>query len=258
MLARAPVAEHSDRVAARLGGPEWGSTTRLRRGRPYVSCFCKDACTLFWGAQASGRDVGAVLICALSILLATMLLMPACVLAAARTGGVLGGVPATSAKRRAASCAYANLRPTYANTARVDAATLCLIDRVRAAFRLLPLRSNRELQSVASAQSTGMVSKDYFEDANPSGQSPAALIGTLPYGADAASLSTAQDLGWGTTSDATPAAMVMAWMRSPAHREIILTAIFRDAGVGVTAAVPTVLGRGKHGATYAVEFGART
>jgi uncharacterized protein YkwD len=128
---------------------------------------------------------------------------------------------------------------------------------MRAAFRLLPLRSNRELQSVANAQTTGMVSKDYFNANSPSGQSPGALIAATPYGADAASLSTAQDLGWGTHSDATPAAMVSAWMHSPPHREIILTALFREAGVGVAPAVPSVLGRGKHGATYAVEFGAR-
>ncbi len=102
-----------------------------------------------------------------------------------------------------------------------------------------------------------MVSKDYFEDAGPGGRSPAALIAVLPYGADATSLSTAQDIGWGTPSEATPAAIVTSWMGSPAHRDIILTAAFRDAGVGVTAAVPTVLGRGRHGATYAVEFGAR-
>jgi uncharacterized protein YkwD len=167
------------------------------------------------------------------------------------------GALATSAKARPHSCPYANLRPTPANAATVDAATLCLIDQVRAAYHLRALRSNHELQTVATTLVGGMVSRNYYSDNSPSGQSPGALIATIPYGAHAASLSTAQDLGWGTLSAATPAGMVKAWMHSPPHRQIILTAEFREAGVGVSPAVPSVLGAGKQGATYAVEFASR-
>jgi uncharacterized protein YkwD len=180
----------------------------------------------------------------ISVVLAAALLMPA---------GALAG----NAKTRSPSCAYANLRPTPANTARIDAATLCLIDRVRAAYRLRPLRSNHELQSVATTLVSGMVRRNYYSDNSPSGQSPGALIATIPYGEHAASLSTAQDLGWGTLSAATPARILRAWMHSPPHRQIILTAGFRDAGVGVAPAVPSVIRRGARGATYAVEFAAR-
>jgi uncharacterized protein YkwD len=168
------------------------------------------------------------------------------------------GALATSAKTSSPSCAEVNLRPTSANAARIDAATLCLIDRVRAAHHLRPLRANSELQSVASAQTANMVRRNYFSDNSPSGQSPGSLIATIPYGAHAASLFTAQNVGWGTLSYATPAGIVRAWMSSPPHREIILTAAFRDAGVGVAPAVPSVLRRGQHGATYAVEFGRRS
>jgi hypothetical protein len=38
---------------------------------------------------------------------------------------------------------------------------------------------------------------------------------------------------------------------------VILTGEFRDAGVGVSPAVPPVLGHGARGATYAVEFAVR-
>lgn len=155
------------------------------------------------------------------------------------------------------SCAYANLRPTSTNTALVDKATLCLIDRVRAAYRLLALRANRELQSVAGEQAMGMVRYDYFGDDSPSGQTPGTLIAAIPYGAHASSLATAQNLGWGTLSAATPAGMVTAWMHSPPHREVILTSEFRDVGVGVSPAVPSIVGHGARGATYAVEFAAR-
>jgi uncharacterized protein YkwD len=156
------------------------------------------------------------------------------------------------------SCAYANLRPTAADTALVDRATLCLIEQLRAAYRLRPLRSNRELQAVAGKQATGMVRDDYFGDDSPSGQTPATLIAALPYGAHALSLTTAQNLGWGTHSAATPAGIVTAWMHSSPHREVILTGTFRDVGVGVSPAVPSILGHGARGATYAVEFAARS
>ncbi len=46
-------------------------------------------------------------------------------------------------------------------------------------------------------------------------------------------------------------------MHSPPHREVILTGEFRDVGVGVSPAVPPVLGHGARGATYAVEFAVR-
>jgi uncharacterized protein YkwD len=155
------------------------------------------------------------------------------------------------------SCAYANLRPTAADTALIDGATLCLIDQVRAAYRLRPLHANRELQAVAGKQVTDMVRDDYFGDDSPSGQTPGRLIAALPYGAHASSLATAQNLGWGTRSAATPAGIVTAWMRSTPHRKVILTSAFRDVGIGVSPAVPSILGHGARGATYAVEFAVR-
>jgi uncharacterized protein YkwD len=164
---------------------------------------------------------------------------------------------ASSPTTRAPYCTYANLRPTPTNTARVDASTLCLLNQLRAADRLLPLRANRELQSVAGEQATAMVRDDYFGDDSPSGQTPGTLIAALPYGAHAASLTTAQNLGWGTRAAATPAGIVTAWMQSPPHREVILTGAYREVGVGVSPAVPSIVGHGEGGATYAVEFAAR-
>jgi uncharacterized protein YkwD len=197
-----------------------------------------------------GRTIGAVLAAPLVVPVATL-----CALAAALL--MPASAPAANAKAAAPYCTYANLRPTSADTAAVDAATLCLLNQMRAAYHLLPLRSNHELQAVATTQVSGMVRRDYFGDDSPSGQSPGALVEAIPYGAHAARLSTAQDLGWGTLSDATPAGMVAAWMDSPPHREIILTAEFRDVGAGVAPSVPSVLGQGDSGATYAVEFAAR-
>lgn len=102
-----------------------------------------------------------------------------------------------------------------------------------------------------------MVRWDYFADVRPSGQTPLSLVGVTRYPGHAAAYSVGQNIAWGTGRDTTPSRIVAAWMASPPHREIILTGEYRDAGVAVTPAVPGVIGTGRHGATYAVEFGVR-
>ena len=52
----------------------------------------------------------------------------------------------------------------------------------------------------------------------------------------------------------TPASRVSAWMRSGPHREILLSPVFREAGVGIAAGVP---GGSAPGFTYVAAFGRR-
>ncbi|MGO9247547.1 MAG: CAP domain-containing protein [Solirubrobacteraceae bacterium] len=152
------------------------------------------------------------------------------------------------------TCPNANLRPSRTNAASIDAATLCLIDQARAARGLTTLKANRELQSVAVSQVDTMVRLDYFADDRPSGTTPEAMIAATRYGRHARSLSTAENIGWGTKRAATPAQMVAAWLQSPPHREVIFATEFHEAGVGATAAVPSLLAQGEPGATYALEL----
>jgi len=167
------------------------------------------------------------------------------------------GASTKPAGRASETCVGANLLPTSANAATVSAATLCLIDRVRAAHHLRPLRPNRELQAVAAAEAYSMVRENYFADNPPTGQTLAARIAASRYLAHSARYFTAQNIGWGTWQYASPARMLEAWMISPPHRRVILTGAFRDAGVGVAPYVPSVVGGGLGGATWTVEFGAR-
>jgi uncharacterized protein YkwD len=161
------------------------------------------------------------------------------------------------AKRASSTCPGASLRPTAANSPAVDAATACLINRVRVANRLRPLHVNRYLQGVASGQVGEMVRWNYFADVRPSGQTPGRLIASSRYAIRAASLSTGQNIGWATGAYTTPANMVATWMSSPPHRAVILAGDFHDIGVGVAPTLPSVLQHGRLGAIYAVEFGAR-
>jgi uncharacterized protein YkwD len=188
--------------------------------------------------------------------LAVALAMPAGP-AQARAATAPSASPQAIARATARLCANANLTPTSANAPAIDAATLCLIDNLRAAYRLGPLRANRELQSVATTQVEDMVGWNYFADNRPPERTPASLIEATRYPAHSARLSTGQNIGWGTGVYATPAQMVAAWMASPPHRELILLSEYREAGVGVAPAVPTVLAQPLPGATYAIEFAAR-
>jgi uncharacterized protein YkwD len=170
---------------------------------------------------------------------------------------VLSTTAGANAVPRPGACKDASLRPTRKDIARVTAATLCLIDRERSAYKLGPLRANSSLQGIATGQAKAMVVGDYFGDDSPSGTTPWQRIAASAYAAGAHRIAAAQNIGWGTSKMATPAAMVSIWMHSPPHREIVLTSGYRDIGIGVAPAAPTRLTKGAPGATYTVEFAAR-
>ena len=169
----------------------------------------------------------------------------------------LAAAKAVVARHALAPCPGADLRPNPLDSSAVDSASVCLINQVRRAYGLRPLRLNRTLQRVATSQVGQMVRLNYFADVRPFGPTPARLIASTRYAAHAARLSTGQNIGWGTGGDATPASMVSAWMQSPPHRAVILATGYQDVGVGVTPLLPAVLGQRRQGALYAAEFAAR-
>jgi uncharacterized protein YkwD len=181
----------------------------------------------------------------------------ACLVASGATAfGARSDAPRGTA---AAICAGTASLPDGQNSTLIDAATLCLMNHVRAEYGLRALRRSRPLAAIAAGQAGDMVSGDYFGDQSLSGRSPLSRVLASHYAVSLAHmrLLTAQNIGWGTGPNATPAGIVAAWMQSPPHRSIILTAAYRDAGVGVAPAVPAALGSSWLGGTYAVEFGAR-
>lgn len=149
--------------------------------------------------------------------------------------------------------------PNGQNSALIDAATLCLTNQIRAAHGLRPLHRNGALASIATGQARDMVDGNYFGDQSLTGQTPYARVraSSYPLVRGRVRLLTAQNIGWGTGPNATPTGIVQAWMASPPHRAIILTAAYRDVGVGVAPSVPAQFAGDFVGGTYAVEFGAR-
>jgi uncharacterized protein YkwD len=154
-------------------------------------------------------------------------------------------------------CRGENARTRSSNVRGAERTVLCLIDAIRRAHGLQALHGNRALEAVARAEVRGMLHGDYFAEVSPSGQTPLQLIAASGYIPRGAGATVAQDTGWGTGADTTPASIVAAWMASPPHRANILSDAFRDAGVAVSARIPRSLGVGHHGATFVFEFGAR-
>jgi uncharacterized protein YkwD len=169
--------------------------------------------------------------------------------------GALGVVPRPA--DAASACAKAGLVPNGRNGAAVDAATLCLIDRIRAQHGLHTLRANTQLHAVAASQVASMLRWNYFADIRPSGQTPLALVAVTPYRVHASQISVGQNIAWSSGGSGTPGHIVAEWMASPPHRAIILSGKYRDAGVAVKPALPSVLAHGRTGAVYAFEFGVR-
>jgi uncharacterized protein YkwD len=156
--------------------------------------------------------------------------------------------------RTVARCPAANTRPRRTNERTIANAVLCLVNRIRAAHRLPALHANGKLGRVAGTTVLGMLRGDYFADIPPSGRTPMSLAASSGY---TPPIAVGQNIGWGTGANATAAHVVAAWMASPGHREVLLDNRYRAAGAADVAGVPAVVGVSTHGATYAIELGAR-
>ena len=74
------------------------------------------------------------------------------------------------------------------------------------------------------------------------------------YAGDGYAWAAGEVLAWGSGRRATPAGAVAAWMRSTAHRRVLLARRYRDVGVGVAPGNPAGAGGGPS-ATYSAELG---
>jgi len=157
-----------------------------------------------------------------------------------------------------ASCDDTHLVPTRSNSARIEAATLCLVNVQRARHGERALRPNADLGRSAAAHSQDMVARNYFDHTSPGGETVLDRIKASSYVPSRAGYTLGENIAMGTMQLATPAAIVDGWMKSAGHRANILNAEFRDSGLGVVARAPERYGRGQRGATYTQQFGAVT
>jgi uncharacterized protein YkwD len=159
-------------------------------------------------------------------------------------------------KRTPSPCGAVDSPPSSSGPDLAGRATLCLMNRERAARGLPPLASNGLLARAAAAHSQDMVARRYFEHAGPDGRTVQDRIRATGY-AGGGSASTGENIAWGAGSKATPAAIVARWMASPPHRADILRPAFREVGIGIALGSPTDDARGDPAAvaTYTTDFG---
>lgn len=137
----------------------------------------------------------------------------------------------------------------------LEAEVLRLTNKARAKSRkcggkrmkaVKPLRWSDQLAQSAHAHSADMATNDYFAHYTKAGVSPFERIRATGYSYRAAG----ENIAAGA-SLASPAAVVRAWLKSPAHCKVIMGKKYRELGVG------RVEGAGKWGVYWTQNFGRR-
>ncbi|WAA09346.1 SafA/ExsA family spore coat assembly protein [Fervidibacillus albus] len=115
-----------------------------------------------------------------------------------------------------------------------EAQVVELVNQKRAAAGLSPLTHNWELSRVARYKSMDMRDRNYFSHTSPTYGSPFTMMKNFGISYRTAGENIAQ-------GQATPQAVVDAWMNSSGHRANILSTQFTEIGVGYASG-----GSGRH------------
>jgi uncharacterized protein YkwD len=154
-------------------------------------------------------------------------------------------------------CQNTKLQPNPENIPLIREATLCLVNQERARNHEPPLQTNPQLQQAAETHSQDMAINNYFSHTTPTGLGPAERIlqtGYIPNPQDGWSIG--ENIAWATNNQATPQAIVTAWINSPDHLENILEPNYQNTAIGIYPAAPPTLAKNRPGATYTQDFGA--
>lgn len=155
-----------------------------------------------------------------------------------------------------AACRAAVQPPSRSTLEVATQATLCLVNQVRRAHHLQPLKVNESLDSIAAGQSYDMHLGGYFGDDSLSGLTPMQRVEASAYGRDSSRLAVAQNIAWGEGGEAAPGAIVASWLSSGPHREILLASNYKSVGVGISLGAPSKTEH-KAGAIYTIDLAAR-
>jgi uncharacterized protein YkwD len=108
-----------------------------------------------------------------------------------------------------------------------------LVNKQRARFGLPQLRIQGKLVEAARVHSADMAQRKYFQHDSLSGETWSSRIIHCGYTRKGYRYWKAgENIYYGSGLYSSPLAVVRAWMKSPAHRAVILTRVFRDIGVG--------------------------
>jgi uncharacterized protein YkwD len=160
--------------------------------------------------------------------------------------------PAAAAK---ASCVRASASPSQLTTPAASHALQCLINGVRRAHHLRPVRAERHLRAAALQHADDMAARDYFGHVSPGGSTMEARVRGAGYLRRVREWWLGEALAWGDGGAGTPRAILSGLLNSPPHRAILLDPAFRDLGIGVARGAPAPGRRGTAALTVALDFG---
>jgi uncharacterized protein YkwD len=163
----------------------------------------------------------------------------------------LAAAPSAMAVR---ACESAGATPANAAQRTVVRATLCTLNAERDRYGLRPLKLNKRLSSAARRHARDMVRRDYFAHDSLGGGTFVDRIRRTGYLRGARSWALGENLAWGTHRRSAPRAITEMWMNSAGHRANILSASFREVGIGLAIGAPGAAGPA---ATYATDFGSK-
>ena len=142
--------------------------------------------------------------------------------------------------------------------AALEAAVVREMNRIRAARGLDPLRAAPSLRTAARSHSQSMLSHGFFSHDSADGTAFSERIRRYYTNSGYARWSVGEALMASRNRSVDAAAVVSAWLDSPPHRAIILSATWRDAGIGVLYApsAPATFG-GSEAIVVTADFGLR-
>lgn len=110
---------------------------------------------------------------------------------------------------------------------------MTLINHARTSRGLRKLRMVGSLERAARAHSRDMLSRDYFSHYSYGGATFATRLVNYGYKRAGCSVWKAGEvIGWGKGTAGTARSIFRQWMKSSAHKAVILTHCWRDVGVG--------------------------
>jgi uncharacterized protein YkwD len=138
-----------------------------------------------------------------------------------------------SASAQGTPCPGADQAATAATVIQTRAALTCLINAARAERQIAPLRVETHLQTAARRYARALDPAKPLTHSGRGGSSPLDRIADAGYGRGAAGFSAAETLGRSQGALSAPTIRVTAWLASASTRKLLLSAKYRDVGIGV-------------------------
>jgi uncharacterized protein YkwD len=138
---------------------------------------------------------------------------------------------------QASACRGVKHSPTSQTIDETRQAVTCLINERRKHRGLRRLHGSVALLTAAQEHSDAMATQNFFSHEGGDG-SPATRAQGAGYTNGARTWGLGENLEWASGKAASPRAIVDGWMKSPEHRDVMLTARFRQIGIGVTEGSP--------------------